>query len=220
MAVNVLPSNKLPSDAVVLNELDAAVHAWDLVNEWNKFSEVWALRYGPNALGVLSATCGLIINKHYRHKLKVGRYGYVSSFLPIVIIPGSLTLIFHKFVVSNKILLQRAESCAICHEVRSAAVQIGVGIIYPMLLAPVTSLMLANRYSTYRLPSISAEPKELFQVTKKLTKPLTGTLGYMLAFNLIFSSIITYYELQNVASIRREIREIEKRLEAENIKFE
>lgn len=58
----------------------------------------WALRFGPTVLGAISAVSGLLINRHYRWKLRLGSYGYFASTIPIAVMPGLLTTAFHKQV--------------------------------------------------------------------------------------------------------------------------
>lgn len=38
-------------------------------------------------------------------------------------------------------LLMKDEACPICYEVRSLAIQCGLGIAYPMVLGPLSALM-------------------------------------------------------------------------------
>lgn len=63
----------------------------------NKFYR-WALRHGPVVLGAMSSISSLMINKHYRFKFKLGNFGYVASSFPLAVMPGILTLLFHKYV--------------------------------------------------------------------------------------------------------------------------
>nr|XP_053612524.1 uncharacterized protein LOC128676441 isoform X2 [Plodia interpunctella] len=89
-------SKEIPEDAVVLDEVDAVSYAWEVVSNWESISDTWALKYGPPILGGINAIAGIIINNHYRTKLKLGTYGFYSSVIPITLMPGILTTLFHR----------------------------------------------------------------------------------------------------------------------------
>lgn len=65
-------------------------------NVFSNFS--WALRYGPIVLGAINSISGIMINRHYRWRFKLGSYGHFSSGIPIAVMPGLLTIVFHKHV--------------------------------------------------------------------------------------------------------------------------
>ncbi|CAH0581100.1 unnamed protein product [Chrysodeixis includens] len=143
-------SQKVPKDAVELDELQATEYVWDLVTDWKPISDTWALRYASFALGGLNALCGLMINSHYRNKLKLGNYGFFASSLPITIMPGVLTAMFHRHMVSTDLLLMKNEACPMCYEIRSGALQLSMGLLYPLILAPASSLMVIRCICMFR----------------------------------------------------------------------
>nr|XP_026488525.1 uncharacterized protein LOC113395143 [Vanessa tameamea] len=210
-----MKGSQIPKDAVVLDEVEAISYVWDVVSKWDSWSDIWALRYGPMVLGAINSVSGVIINNHYRWKLKLGNYGYFSSTLPLTVMPGILTLIFHKHLISTDLLLMKNDTCPVCYEVKSSAIQISMGLLYPMVLAPTSALMLANRYATYRVPHLFEGPKVMFGFLKKHTKPFTGTLGYIALIQLAASAIITYFEMKNTFTLRHKIVEIENKMEQE-----
>ncbi|CAH2236706.1 uncharacterized protein LOC120627751 [Pararge aegeria] len=208
-------SSEIPKDAVVLNEIEATGYIWEIVNQWESPSDIWALRYGAVALGAVSSLTGLLINKHYRWRLKLGTYGYLASAVPIVVMPGILTLLFHKQAITTNMLLMKHETCPICHEVKSAALQLAFGIAYPMVLAPTSALMFANRYSTYRVPHLGAGPKEMFKFLRGHTKSFTGTLAYIAILQLAASAVVTYFEMRHNIKLRNKLAEMERKLDDE-----
>ncbi|XP_023940581.2 uncharacterized protein LOC112047639 [Bicyclus anynana] len=209
-----MKSGEIPKDAVVLNELDATLYIWNIVSDWDSLSDIWALKYGPVALGAVNSFTGLLINKHYRWRFKLGPYGQMSSTIPIVVLPGLLTLLFHKQLVSTNILLMKNEACPICHEVRSSAVQLGFGLAYPMVLGPTSALMFANRYSSFRVPHLREGPMVMFKFLRSHTKPFTGTLTYLVALQMAASAIVTYYEMRNNITLKHKLIEIEKKMDS------
>ncbi|XP_050669816.1 uncharacterized protein LOC126968748 [Leptidea sinapis] len=205
-----MKSSQIPEDAVVLTEHEATEYVWSIVYNWEPVSDVWALRSGAVCLGVINAVSGAIMNRHYRNKLKLGTYGYFSSVIPLTLMPGSLTALFHRYIVSSDLLLLKNNHCPICYEVRSGAVQVGLGLVYPMILAPLTSLMLTNKYNTARIPEIT-QPKALLQLVRKMTRPFTGTLAVISIIQVVASSIITYFEVKNSLILHEKMLEIERK---------
>ncbi|CAH4037644.1 uncharacterized protein LOC123720097 [Pieris brassicae] len=205
-------SSEIPKDAVVLNENEASSYIWEIVYDWKNLSDVWALRHGSTILGVINAVSGVVINRHYRAKLKLGTYGHLATLIPVSVMPAMLTMLFHRHLISTNLLLMKNEHCPICYEVRSAAIQLAMGITYPMLLAPTGALMLANRYNTYRVPHLQQGPKVMFKFVQKLTKPLTGTLTTLSLIQVAASSIITYFEFKNNIVFRNKLVDLERKI--------
>ncbi|CAH2107976.1 unnamed protein product [Euphydryas editha] len=210
-----MKGSQIPKDAVVLDENEATGYIWDVVSKWDSWTETWALRYGPIILGAINSISGIMINSHYRWRFKLGSYGHFSSGVPIVVMPGMLTIVFHKHIIGTDMLLMKSDVCPICYELRSTALQMSLGLLYPMILAPTSALMLANRYSTFRVPHLFEGPKVMFGFLKKHTKPFTGTLGYIALIQLAASAFITYSEMKNTLSIRHKMLEMEKEFERE-----
>ncbi|XP_045494635.1 uncharacterized protein LOC123693527 [Colias croceus] len=211
----VTTKSQVPKDAVVMDETEAAEFAWDLVYSWKELSDVWALRYGSVLLAGINGISGAVINKHYRRKLKLGTYGHFSSVIPVTVMPAILTMLFHRYLISTDMILMKGDQCPICYEIRSAATQVVLGTTYPMLLAPTSALMMANRYNTYRVPELIKGPKVLFKFLRTITKPLTGTLTALATIQIIASSIVTYFEMKNSIVLRNKVMEIEQKLLAE-----
>ncbi|KAG7306307.1 hypothetical protein JYU34_008912 [Plutella xylostella] len=208
-------STNVPKDAVVVDEFEAASYAWDLISEWEPASDTWALRYSIGVLGGLSSVSGMIINNHFRKKLKLGTYGHMSSLIPVSLLPGIFTALFHRHSVSTHMLLMKAETCPLCYELRSGAIQLALGIAYPIVLAPTSALMYANRYNTYRLPNLTSKPLELLKFVYKLSKPLSATLVFCSTAHVVASAVLTHYEMKNHLTVRRKMLDIEAKFDAE-----
>ncbi|XP_072938518.1 uncharacterized protein [Epargyreus clarus] len=195
-----------------MKEMQHFIFGISYMNGINFHKRRWALRFGPMILGGINAMCGLTINKYYRHRFKLGPYGYLSSAIPICLMPGILTTLFHNYLISTDMLLMKSKSCPICYETKAAAIQSGFGLAYPLLLGSTAALLFANRYSSFRVPELTEGPKVMLKFLTKHTKPFTGTLIYMAAIQVAASSILTYFEMRNSFKLRHELLEIEKKL--------
>lgn len=162
------------------------------------------------------ATCtGIFVNNHYRNKLKLGTYGRFSTYLPIVVIPALFTLSCHKFFVQRYILLDPIAECPTCLQMRAAAFQTGFGVVYPTLLAPFAACMFATRHFTYRLPSITEKPLEVFQLIKKFTKPIVPVLGSILIGQSLVTIYLTYKEQEQNLKVLMKMKKFEQQVEQE-----
>ncbi|KAM3958481.1 uncharacterized protein ACR2FA_007503 [Aphomia sociella] len=211
-----MKSKEVPKDAVVLDELEATAYVWNLISNWDSLSDTWALRHGPVVLGGINALTGIIVNTHYRNKLKLGTYGFYSSVIPITLMPGLMTILFHRHLVTSNMLLMKNEMCPVCYEIKSAVIQLGFGVAYPMILGPTSALMFAHRYNTFRIPNLIREPKKVFQFIGKITKSFHSTLLFLTAFQFVASSAITYFEFRNYFTFRRKLLEIEQKIVEES----
>lgn len=161
-------------------------------------------------LGGLSAVTGAYINNYYRQKLKLANFGRLSTYLPIVVIPSIVSMIAHKGTVTKDIILEN-NACSTCLEIRSLFIQSSFGVIYPAIMAPLAAFMFATRYFTYRLPEITKNPKETFQLWRKLTKPLVPTITALICFHGITAILVTHKELEHLHTMRLKLNEILKR---------
>lgn len=146
-------------------------------------------------LGAVTAATGAYINNYYRNKLKLGNWGKLSTYLPIVVIPTIVSMIAHKGAVTRDVIL-KPNICSTCLEIRSLFIQSGFGVVYPTIMAPLAAFMFATRYFTYRLPEITENPVEVLKLWKKLTKPLVPTITALICFHGICAILITHKELQ------------------------
>ncbi|XP_026315832.1 uncharacterized protein LOC113227168 [Hyposmocoma kahamanoa] len=185
MALMRSKSNAIPEDGIVMDEMEATTYVWELVTNWETTSDTWALRYGPVVLGSLNAVSGIIINQHFRRKLKLGNYGYFSSVIPVSILPGMLTALFHRHL----------------HHFRTNSLK--------------CLFQFASRYCTYRVPALVEGPKVVFQFLRKITRPLTASLTALTALQFIASSAVTYFEMKNNFTMRKKMVEMENKLLAE-----
>lgn len=170
------------------------------------FFHRWALKHGHVLIGGLSAATGAYINSYYRKKLKLGNFGQLSSYLPIVVIPTIISMVAHKGLVTKEIML-KPNACSTCLEIRSSFIQAGFGVVYPTIMAPLAAFMFATRYFTYRLPDITENPKEVLQLWRKLTKPLVSRITALVCFHGIAAILITHLEFKHFYKMQTKFNE-------------
>nr|XP_016923753.1 uncharacterized protein LOC108005089 [Drosophila suzukii] len=217
MALSRAKPDELPKDAVVITEDQALKYQWKIITAWDKVGDVWSLRYTPGILSALAAGTGAYINNHYRTKLRLGGHGRLSSYLPIVAVPAIFTMLTHKFFIQRPILLNPLGECPVCIQVRSAAFQTGLGIVYPTILAPFAAFMFATRCYTYRMPSITESPREVFQLWRKITRPIVPALGTIICLQALLTMFLTGQEDKQNFLLMLRMREIEHQLEEEHL---
>ncbi|XP_030377089.1 uncharacterized protein LOC115625983 [Scaptodrosophila lebanonensis] len=216
MALTRVRRGELPQDAVIITEDQALRYQWKIITAWDKMSDVWSLRYTPGIISALAAASGAYINNHYRTKLRLGSSGRFSSYLPIVVVPAMFTMLTHKFFIQRPILVNPLSECPVCIQVRAAAFQTALGVVYPSILAPLAAFMFATRHYTYRLPSITESPMEVFQLWRKFTRPIVPVLGSIIALQALLTMYLTgKQETQNFNLMLR-MKEIEREIEEQH----
>ncbi|XP_013101219.1 uncharacterized protein LOC106082987 [Stomoxys calcitrans] len=213
MALSRASKEFIPKDAVVITEEEALTYQWNIISNWEKLSDVWSLRYGPGILAAFATGTGVFVNNHYRNKLRLGSYGRFSTYLPIVVIPAIFTLSCHKFFVQRPILLEPMAQCPTCVQMRAMTFQAGFGVVYPTILAPFAACMFATRHYTYRLPSITQNPMEVFQLIRKFTKPIIPILSAIFCVQGLAAIYLTYEEQKENLIVLAKMRKIEQEAE-------
>lgn len=90
----------------------------------------------------MGAATGMLVNNHYRSRLRLGKYGYIGSYVPIAVLPAIMGTFFHRGIVQTRILLEK-DKCPLCLQLRAAAVQAFFGTVYPTVLAPLAAYMVS-----------------------------------------------------------------------------
>lgn len=121
----------------------------------------------------------------------------------------------HKLFVQRSILLKPLSECPTCVQMQAAAFQVGFGVIYPTILAPIAACMFATRHYTYRLPSITENPLEVLQLLRKFTKPIVPVLGSILIGQSLATIYLTYKEQKQNCKVLIKMRKFEQEMEQE-----
>ncbi|GLV42035.1 uncharacterized protein CBL_05006 [Carabus blaptoides fortunei] len=206
--------SEIPADAVILGEEDALKYQLDIIRGWKKKNDTWIFNYGFTILASCSALSAIYINNHYRVKLRLLNFGRLSSYLPVVALPSIVSGIFHQQFIVTDVVLQK--SCPTCVQLRAASFQSVLSTIFPTILAPLAALPFAIRYNTYTVPLITKEPRKVFEMLYKHTKPIGNILLGILAVQGLVAALITYKESQSLTTVHRKLNELEERLETEH----
>lgn len=92
--------------------------------------------------------------------------------------------------------------------------QVGTGLLYPLILAPFASFMFATRHFTYKLPSLSEQPKEILKLGLKFTKSAGSMTAIMFSVNSIVAMLLTAREMSELAYITNRVIEHERLIDA------
>lgn len=168
-------------------------------------------------MSVLAAVGGIYINSHYRTKLRLGSYGRLSSYLPIVALPAITTSLIHSVIIQPEFMMQK-QPCAMCTQIKGGLFHASLAIAYPMVLSPLASFMVssrvdltanpfnnylpfqfASRHYTFRMPTDGY--RGILNLYVKMTKPILTPLTVAFCLNMMIGMFITYREIVDFHSI-------------------
>lgn len=174
----------------------------------------------------------MVILNHFRRKLKLGVFGRVTSYLPVVAMPAGLAALYHtmvikinrfnhfllhtkcfKQVIQRNLVLSKYD-CPLCLQTKAIFIQTGIGLVYPLLLAPMASFMYATRHFTYRMPYLTEQPKAWLKLWVKLTRSAKGISFYLLLANVIAAAAVTGLEMSEYYDLQVKMEEHEKKVES------
>lgn len=81
-----------------------------------------------------------------------------------------------------------------------------------VVLISLIQFQFAIRYNTYQIPPITEDPKKVFALLYKHTKPIGNILLAIIAAQGLLASFLTYKEMQSVHKIHQTLNELEERL--------
>jgi len=197
----------VPQDCKSISKRDVELAFVNCVSEWDDWTEVKFLRHGGDALGAVGGATGFYFNRYYRQKLKLGNYGFLSTYLPIIVLPAFMTVAYHKTFIVPEVYSWHPTKCLTCLQAKAAGFQAFLGTIQPAILAPLSSFMFATRHFTYRIPYPFSKPKEFIRFYIKLTRPLVSAMAIACGLHFITASAITYLELQEFMELQQIILE-------------
>lgn len=93
---NVPKHEKRPNDAIEIPPQHLIEFFNRVVQGWRPSSDIWALAHGPSILGTSAALSGIYILSIFRKKLRLGAYGQMTSFMPIVGLPIIMSALLHR----------------------------------------------------------------------------------------------------------------------------
>jgi transmembrane protein 126A len=115
--------------------------------------------------------------------------------------------------VQANVMLRRYD-CPMCLQTRAGLLQTSFAVLYPFCLAPVAAFMYATRHFTYKLPSLTEQPKEVFKLWMKFTRSATTLTGFLIAANMLAAMYITSKEQKEHLFVNLQLLEHEKKVES------
>lgn len=80
-------------------------------------------------------------------------------------------------------------------QVRSAGVQLAVGVLQPAFLAPLSSFMFATRHFTFRIPLPLSEPRAFAKFYMKLSQPILFSMAILCGIQILLAFFVTHMEM-------------------------
>ncbi|XP_042858813.1 transmembrane protein 126A-like [Penaeus japonicus] len=190
------------------SELQDLEEAHKLIRQWQPASDVFALKNYPYAISALGSCTAAYINAHYRKAVRLRHNAFVSSLIPVVVLPPLVGTLLHHHFVQRPLLLQKFQ-CPVCIEIRAGGIQLFAGFIYPMVLAPLAAFQFAARLYTYPLPEVS-QPKALFREFIKMTSPIKSKLFLLAGIQLAAGMLWTHWEAHNLFTVISKLSHMEE----------
>ncbi|VEN54061.1 unnamed protein product [Callosobruchus maculatus] len=206
----------VPKDAIILTEDQALQYQTKILNNWNTPSDIFAYKYGSVFLGTATMLAGAYTNNFFRRKFKVTKYGQVSSYLPISVVPAMMSLIFHHQFVLKYLVLENEDTCPVCMEVRASSLQAVTGTILPLILAPLSTISLVHKYGTYNIPYLTKEPMKVTKLLIEKVRPAANTFFWMLVAQAVLGSVVTFFEADSIFKVKYKLRKLEQEFEHQN----
>uniref|UniRef100_UPI00358E388C transmembrane protein 126A-like n=1 Tax=Myxine glutinosa TaxID=7769 RepID=UPI00358E388C len=131
--------------------------------------------------GALAGSIGLWSNSMFRTALNVTPLPIISN-LSCIIIPFFTTSIFYLGIITEPLIAGDLK-CSICTGMRGAITGSLIGGAYPVMLAAVTTSMLAHRYQSAPVPS----PRNALPFWLKISRPVVGRLWPLLSLQVLYN---------------------------------
>lgn len=195
--------NNVPPDAVMLNREAALKHLLELYAKWRPKRDVWPVTHGAKISGVAAAFGGAVLNAMFRKHFVLQRIGMMSTTMPNVFLPGALAYITSSFSMHNIILMDT--ECVVCTQAKAMVSQVGFGVVYPCIMAPLSCLMLAARCMTYPVPPLSTHYKDIFADIHRILRRRSTTLAGLTALQFIVSFGLLHMQMKSVFKVQRKL---------------
>lgn len=188
------------AELVVSWNVDCLVPAPDVSSLFHLLSARWTLRFGPQMLGAVAATCGFIFIHHLRSRMLLRSAGRFASYVPTLFIPSVTTTVAQYGFVEQP-LMDGDLSCSVCAVTRAVSIQLLAGFAQPLVLAALATSGIAKTLSIYPLPPLN-EPAALLRVYSRLLRPLRSTMVVMAVTSAANAAIITHRQATAAVKMR------------------
>lgn len=72
---------------------------------------------------------------------------------------------------------------------------------------------LSHTRGTYNIPYLHKEPKKVFQLYVKLTKPIANVMLAIVLGQMLLASAVTHFEAKSINTVKKKLSELEYNLE-------
>lgn len=183
-----------------------------IFTEWEPWWQAAPVNYAANIAGVAATIPGLLVALKLR-KLLPGLGRAKANWVPIplsMLVPGSLTGMFHDMQITSDILLQET-ACPVCVETRAIAGQVALGAGLSSLSAYAGSLIIGDLLKTKWSPRSFGG---LVKLTKDVVSQGSILLVTLMVAQMVIAGVLVHLQRSSYESV---MEELERRVELEGI---
>lgn len=192
-----------PPDAVPLSRDEARRYQFNLVSKWRPRSDVWALRYGPTVSAIAASAGGVVLNTMFRRHFFLRNLGWIATSLPNIAMPGMMALGASMMVLDDVLLMDTR--CVVCTQTQAVAWQLGVGVLYPCFMAPLSCLAIAVRCSTYPVPDWKTSYRHILADIHKVFQKNSRTMAGLAAFQCVVAFATVHMQMRSVLKMHSKL---------------
>lgn len=199
------PRKDIPAGAVVMNRREALNFLWEKILHHEPVRDVIAIKYGSILSGGIASLGGFVMLRHFRKELGLRREAAFSSNIFCLFLPCISTFVYHFMYITPPILLQD-KYCKVCLELKSVAIQTGLGFFWPWGLSLISATMTATKLGVY-MPTF-AQPLQLIKLSWHMAKQgnAPATFIGVLVCNAVGAVILVHAEEAQVLTFRRRMQ--------------
>jgi len=184
--------------------------ALDLLNQvfiyFQPSNQAWIMNNAPYIAMAAACIPGLVLSHKFRTMFGVQGKG-ISKLItlpPAVLLPGGITYLSQRLYVRDDILLNETE-CAVCVDIRSAALQVSTGLALPLFFSYTGNAVSAAQYNLKIVPSTLSGWGPITRRMMNRVTPLI--LGFTLAQLLVAGVLVReMYKSRDLVLSEMELR--------------
>ncbi|XP_015919594.1 uncharacterized protein [Parasteatoda tepidariorum] len=170
----------------------------DVILNWKPASEVWSFKHGDDILCGSAALTSFYISYFFRKQLKLRHYSKLTCYTPVVGLSTAACFVVQSGIINSNIL--SADRCPLCILTKASYLQLGVGLIYPLLMAPTVNFYIADKLLTYPIPPLGRAPREVYQLWLKFILKIPRPIFISAAAQVFLATLITQQKMAFVIS--------------------
>jgi len=156
------------------------------IQDWDPPSRMWALKHGTVVPVFVASMSAAYINYRFRRYFKLKDLAQLATYFPTVVLP-SATSACANYYTTTDIILQKTP-CPSCVQARSICMHAFLGVIYPIIIAPIACASFAVRRYTIKIKDVKDFAQQVVNFVRK--KP--NSYMFLLALNAAVAFGITY----------------------------